>query len=356
MRILHTEWMESKGGQAKRVLEDLKIIREIGYEPFLACKPNSWLYKAAKYSKIKTFEVNFSHIADPISFWKLLKIINNNNIDIIHTHSSKDSYIATIAAKLLRRKVIRSRHMDFTKKPGVIYHLADAIVTTGENIKKELILNGVDKNRVISIPSYPDSNIFQPSQKIREELQNAYKTENNTVIGTLTGLKRDKRPDFLLEIFKELALKYPNIKLIVAGVNKDKGFENEFFEKIKRYNLENRAKFIGYVKPEEFLNLLDIYVCPSKKEGIPQSLMQAMMMGKPCISSNVGSIKDLNIDNNLILIDRDDKKGFILALDRLIQNLNLREELGTKNYEIAQKFFNRNVMKEKLKKVYDNLK
>jgi len=353
MNILHTEWMEAKGGQAKRVLEDLKIIKEIGHKPYLACKPNSWLYKAAQDIGIETFPVKFKHIADPYSIWKLLQIINKNNIDIVHTHSSKDSYVATIAAKLTKTRVIRSRHMDFTKKPGLLYHLADAIVTTGEKIRKELILNGINENRVISIPSYPDETLFEPSENIRSILKKRYHIENNIVLGTLTGLKRDKRPDFLLDIFKELVTKHQNIKLFIAGVNKDAEFESKFYETVKTYNLEEYVQFIGYVKPEEFLNVIDIYICPSKKEGIPQSLMQAMMMGKACISSNVGSINDLNIENNLILIEKDNLKEFVLSLDKLIQNSELCKNLGDKNYKICRQFFNKNLMKEKLKKVYE---
>ena len=353
MNILHTEWMEAKGGQAKRVLEDLKIIKEIGHNPYLACKPNSWLYKAAQDVGIVTFPVKFKHVADPFSIWKLLQIINKNNIDIVHTHSSKDSYVATIAAKLNKKRVIRSRHMDFTKKPGLLYHLADKIVTTGEKIRKELILNGISENRVISIPSYPNETLFKPSESTRSILKNRYNIENNIIIGTLIGLKRDKRPDFLLDIFKELVPKHPNTKLFIAGVNKDEKFETIFHKTVKTYNLESHVQFIGYVKPEEFLNVIDIYICPSKKEGIPQSLMQAMMIGKTCISSNVGSINDLNINNNLILIEKDNLKGFVLSLDKLIQNSELRKSLGDKNYKICRQFFNRSLTKEKLKKLYE---
>ena len=355
MNILHTEWMEAKGGQTKRVLEDLKIIKEIGYKPYLACKPNSWLYKAAQDEGIETFPVKFKHIADPYSFWSLLQIINKNNIDIVHTHSSKDSYVATIAAKLTKKKIVRSRHIDLTKKPGLLYHLADAIVTTGENIRKELILNGINKNKIISIPSYPDKKIFEPSEKIRLLLKKKYHVEDNIVIGTLTGLQPRKRPDFLLHIFKELIPKYKNIKLFIAGTNNDVKFENKFYEIVKAYNLEKYVMFFGYVKPEEFLNVIDIYICPSKKEGIPQSLMQAMMMGKACISSNVGSISDLNIDNNLILIEKNNLKEFISSLDNLIHNPKFRKNIGNKNYKICRQFFNRDVMKEKLKKLYETI-
>jgi len=93
MKILHTEWMGVKGGQAIRVIEDLKLIREMGFTPFLAAKPNEWLSEQAEKEGITVFSTYFSHIADLSSVYRLYKIIKKYQIDIVHTHSSKDSYV-----------------------------------------------------------------------------------------------------------------------------------------------------------------------------------------------------------------------------------------------------------------------
>ena len=354
MKILHTEWMGVKGGQAIRVIEDLKLIREMGFTPFLAAKPDKWLYEQVKKEDIMVFPTNFSHIADIGSVYRLYKIIKKYQIDIVHTHSSKDSYVATLAAKMAGAKVVRSRHIELTKKAGIIYKIADAIMTTGEKVKQELVASGVDEKKVISIPTYPDEEKFQSSTKTRKEFQKKYQTENMLVIGTMTGLHVRKRPLSLLPIMKEIVLRSPQTKLLIAGQSFDDQME-KLNQEIKKYNLENHIEFVGYVHPEEFLNSIDIYVCPSEKEGVPQALMQAMMMGKAAVSTDVGSIVDLNVDDNLLMVKKDDMQALKASLLKIVENEALRKDLAVKNAKVMHAYCSRSVMKQKMRRVYESL-
>ncbi len=246
--------------------------------------------------------------------------------------------------------------MDFENPPGLLYKMADAIVTTGKKIRLELIDAGIDEKKVFSIPSYPDETIFNRNEDIRNIKRNEYGAEkDDIVIGTLTGLKRDKRPHLLLDILTNISKNIKNVKLFVAGVDNDVVFKQEFFKKTDKLNLNERVKFLGYVDSYEFLNAIDIYVCPSKKEGIPQSLMQAMMVGRACVSSDVGSIKELNADNNMILVKKDDLKGFEKHITRLILDSGLRKTLANKNYFLSRRYFCRTKVKQMLKDMYEKL-
>ena len=354
MKVLHTEWMGENGGQAIRVIEDLKIIDEIGFTPFLACKPNKWLYDQALKEGITVFPTSFSHIADMNSLYRLYKIIKEHQIDIVHTHSSKDSYVATIAAKMAGAKVVRSRHIELTKKPGVIYKLADFIITTGERVKNEFVSYGFDENKIVSIPTYPDEEKFQTSEQKRRELQKQYRTEGMLVVGMMTGLHARKRPLSLLPLMRDVIAKNPNVKLLIAGTKFDDQME-KLNKMIIDHKLEKNVAFVGFVNPETFLNVIDIYVCPSEKEGVPQSLMQAMMMNKAVVSTSVGSIVDLNIDDNLLMVDKDDMQGLKEALIRLVTDSELRKELSDKNHKVMMEHFSRNIMKQKMKEIYEIL-
>ena len=352
MKILHTEWMGVRGGQGLRVIEDLKIIRELGYTPYLACKPNEWLYNEAIQEGIEVVPVAFLHNADIKTCYKLYRFIRDKKVDIVHTHSSKDSYVSTLAAKLAGVKVVRSRHMDLTKKPGLIYKMADMIVTTGEKVKREFIENDFDESRIISIPSYPDENRFQQSKAICEDLQKSYKTEGMFVIGTMTGLNLTKRPLLLVSIIKDIVKKHPQLKLLIAGKKYDDQMK-KLMKMIEKYHLEKNVTFVGYVVPEEFLNIIDVYVCPSETEGVPQSLMQAMMMGKAAISTDVGSVRDLNLNDNLIIVDKNDKDALKDALVEIIENDTLRKVLSDKNSKNMRICCSRSVMKKKMKWIYE---
>ncbi len=329
MRILHTEWMRSVGGQAKRVLEELKIIKELGFTPYLATSKDAWLYKTAKKEGIEIFAIDFKGALDIVSAKKIFDIVKKYKIDIVHSHSSKDSYAACYGAKLAGKRYIRSRHMDLTKKPGLIYHVADAIITTGSKIKKELQSYGVEKP-IFSIPSYPDTSLFFPNPIPHEKVR----------IGALTGLKRDKRPHLLLE-----ALHRKDVEIWVAGVSNDKEYA--------KVCMQENFSYRGYVDPQEFLNSVDIYACPSKKEGIPQALMQAMACGLAVVSMDVGSIGDLNVKNNLLLAKNFEE--FRTYLLKLIEDEHYRRELGEKNASLVKERFNRDILKKELARVYQSV-
>ena len=355
MTILHTEWLLSIGGQSMRVLDDLKIIHEIGHKPILACRKESWLYKEAIDRNFEVYPISFGHLANPIGYLEIFRLIQDKNIDIVHTHSSKDSYPATYAAKLLGKKVVRSRHIELTKKPGHLFRLADAIVTTGEKVRAQLIKEGIDPDKIVSIPTCPDPARFTPHSERREKIRKEYGIgKNDVVIGSMAGTGNRKRGKALVEMMDTIRQTSPNTKLLLAGdARGDAGAKMERL--IHEKGLQECVRFIGYVEPEIFLDAIDIYACPSSQEGLPQALMQAMMMGKACISTDVGSIADLDVEKNMLLIEKDDLAAFTQTLNRLANDRPLLEDLGAKNRRIALEHFSYDRMKAKTAALYESL-
>ncbi|WP_201354000.1 glycosyltransferase family 4 protein [Hydrogenimonas urashimensis] len=355
MRILHTEWIRTKGGQSMRVLEDLKIIEELGHTPYLACRKESWLYEEARRRGFETFALPFGHLADPKPYLEMVRLIQHLRVEIVHTHSSKDSYPATYAAKLLGIKTVRSRHIELTKKPGHLFRLADRIVTTGERIKEELLDCGLSEKKVVSIPTYPDPRRFVPSIDRRRAFRHNLTIGTDTVvIGTMAGAGNRKRGWALVDMMPAILQTRPETVLLIAGDSRGDAAER-LQARIDALGLQNRVRFVGYVQPETFLDAVDIYACPSEKEGLPQALMQAMMMGKACLSTDVGSIPELNAEENLLLTDKEDLAGFATLLQNLAGDRDRIRRLGETNRRLALERFNRDVMKAKSDRLYREL-
>lgn len=348
MKILHTEWNDAKGGQAKRVIMDLLLVRDMGFQPILVCKQDTYLYNEAQKEGIKTYSLNFKGLFSFTSYLKMYQIIKKEQVDIVHTHSSIDSQTAMVVAKLLGKKVVRSRHISLSKKPSVYYRLADKIVVTGEELVDELVSYGYNKQNIVSIGSYPDERYF-------DSINYPQKEEKSLVIGSLIGTQPRKRPMLLIQLAKDLKDSYPDIKFIIAGdgsINHQKKLQNE----ITKYHLEDNVLFTGYTDdPAKFLATINIYICPSKKEGLPQAVMQALMMGKAALSTDVGSVKQLNKDENMIIVGLDDYESLKEQLIFLLNNKDIRKELGTKSRKVMEENFSRKIALIKLKKVYMDL-
>jgi glycosyltransferase involved in cell wall biosynthesis len=126
-------------------------------------------------------------------------------------------------------------------------------------------------------------------------------------------------------------LKKDNIdfKLIIAGDGVDYDI---VLEEVKNRQLSEYIDFQGWVLNQDKLDLLsksDVFVLPTYFDGYPNSLMEAMAAGKACIATKVGSIPDMIVNNETgILIDKQNPLQLYESLKFLIQNEDIRKNMG----------------------------
>ena len=86
-------------------------VREEGVDVFLACRDDSVIKKKALENNIKVFTLPFRGNVDFKTLFSLNKIIKDYSIDIVNTHSGKDTWVGGLAAKFAGIKFIRTRHL-----------------------------------------------------------------------------------------------------------------------------------------------------------------------------------------------------------------------------------------------------
>jgi len=139
MHILHLEASPGWGGQEIRILREAEGMRARGHEVFFAVMRGGALGRFAKVAGFTAYSVAFQKVAWPFTLFQLLYIFWKHRIDLVNTHSSLDSWIGGIAARLARKKILRTRHLSTPVKAGfnsrfVYGTLADFVVTTCEAI------------------------------------------------------------------------------------------------------------------------------------------------------------------------------------------------------------------------------
>jgi glycosyltransferase involved in cell wall biosynthesis len=356
IRVLHTEWSDGWGGQEIRIIHEMKMMRSEGVEVYLACREKSMIKDEAVASNIKVFILPFRGNLDFITLLKLKKIIKYYSINIVNTHSGKDTWVGGLAAKLAGVKFIRTRHLSNKINPSrlnFINELADYIFTTGEKIRIDMIkYNRIKENKILSIPSGIDDSIFNPASFNREECRKKFTISDSEIaIGVLAVLRQFKRHDLFLKMAKSLIKKYPNKRLvfIIAG----NGPQKENLKKIiNELNLAENVKMIGHINNvPEFLCAIDILVLSSdSKEGVPQSVMQGLFMNKPVVSSDSGSTSDLFNHNNFQLIQKGSVEALTNGVSIYLDNIN---EVTTRKYMMEN--FSSSVMVKKIITSYETI-
>ena len=132
LAVLHTEWSDGWGGQERRVLSEMVGMRERGYRQLLACRSSARIGQEAESAGIRVVHLPFAGKFDMASIRGLIRLIRDEDIDLISTHSGIDSWVGAIAARWAGVLVVRTRHLNLPLKRNVfnfVHYLPHAVVT-----------------------------------------------------------------------------------------------------------------------------------------------------------------------------------------------------------------------------------
>jgi len=332
--ILHTEWSKGWGGQEIRILgESLSLIKR-GVTVHIVAQPDSQLARKASEEGIPIYKVTMRKGLPFFSLLRLINIIIKEKIDIIHTHSSVDARIAGIAGKLLKKPVVRSRHLSTPIKQRwwswfLYMRLADHVITSGESIRQNMINNnGMLPEKITSIPAGIDTDLFFPRPPDLGLKQERGLTNKHFIVGIVAVLRSWKGHRTLFEgisLYKKLN---PNVRLLVLGDGPTRSNLEKLREELE---LEKHILMLGHiVDTPRYYSIMDVVVLTSySNEATSQTLPQAMLMNKPVIGTNIGSIPEVVIDNETaILIPPNDPQQISDALQKIEQDQTLRGSLS----------------------------
>ncbi len=343
-----------------RILAEAQHLRKRGFTVEIACQPDSQIIRYANNMGITTHAIRMRSIYDVSAVIKFMRLLRQRKIKILNTHSSIDSYLASIAARLIGGiKIVRSRHLDIPTKSKFIYKFPHRIITTGESIRKDIISrNYVSADRVISIPTGVDTKRFNPilydRNKVRAELGIS---ANIPLIGMIAFTRIMKGYPFFLEAAEKVLKEIPQAMFLVVGSGPP-GREQELKELAVRLGIENSVKFTGFREDiPEVLSALDVFVLSSiHSEGVPQALLQALLMEKPVVATNVGSISEAVIDNKTgVLVSSRNSLALAEGILKILRKPDFKLEIAKAGRKLIEEKFTLNQMVDKIEKVYCEL-
>jgi glycosyltransferase involved in cell wall biosynthesis len=300
--VLHTEASRGWGGQEIRIVTEAGWLRERGVRVLLAAPPESRILTEAARAAFETIALRMRGPWDVPAIARLARVIRQEKIALVHTHSSIDAWIGGGAARLARVPVVRSRHVSIPIRRGlnpVYTWLADRIVTSGEAIRQLVLAGGVRPDAVVALPAGVDLAAFspgEPSAAVRAELG-----DSRPVIGSIAMFRGSKGHDHLLEAFRGVREEFAGARLLLVG----DGIRRQWVEGLARERgLAAAVRFTGFRRDvPDLLRLMDCFVLASTRtEGVPQSLLQAMAAGVPVAASAIGGIPEVVADGRTGLL------------------------------------------------------
>lgn len=286
-------------------------------------------FSRKRQTGIKVYELNMVKQAHLTTIPKLIKIIKAEDVEIVSTHSSVDSWAGGIAAKITGRRLVRFRHNLYPIGSGplvkIIYSMPDRIIAISNTVKDVLVQHGLKKEEVMVIPDAVDAAVFSPeADDIREELGISPDT---LVIGNTSTFTEVKGQEYLLQSFNVISRKVSCILL----------FAGRLIEPAKsRYlsyvdpEFRNKVIFLGHRDDvQKVLKTIDVFIYPSFLEGLGTALLEAMTMGKPVAVSDIPTFRDfIKEGENGLYFRAKDSEDLAEKAVALLRDKKLRERLG----------------------------
>ncbi len=354
MRILHSESSLAWGGQENRIRLECRGMMKRGHEVSLVIQPESELYKRFKHSDIKVCPLKMRHAFDLKAMLKVFTFLKENKIQIVHTHSSIDSWVVGVAAKLYGKALIlRTRHVETPISSNFPYrYLCHALITTGENIRDIFIDNyKLPKDRVISIPTGVDLEFFSPDVSGESVRRGLGIGKDAPLLGHVGIFRGKKGHRFFLEACCIIKESFPHACFLIVG---EGPIEKHIREWVKELSLENEVIFTGFRDDiNEVIASLDVLVMSSVAEGVPQVISQALAMEKGVVASAIGGIPELIRDGLTgLLVSPEDSRAIAEACLKLLKDKALSLRMGQAGRKLVKEKFSLETMLDKIESLY----
>ncbi|MBU0600448.1 glycosyltransferase family 4 protein [bacterium] len=369
IRIMELKRSWTMAGPESLILSVAKKINKVLFDPLvitfgLPKTPSQpTLYQIAKSINLKAVDLPSKSKYNPSIIAKVLSLIKEYDINIIHTHDFKSNLIGLITALLYKKPLITTIHGRLSTPFRVrIYESIDSLlirffdkVVVGSNdlkeklIKKwkispqkiELIHNSVDILR-FNLPL--DSDRIKAEFKIKED---------EIIVTTIGQLKKEKGVEYLLAAVPKVIEKFKEVRFLICGEGE---YKEELIKLAEKLNITKNVIFTGYYDDlSQVLGVSDLFITPSLMESLPIVILEAMCAGLPIIGTKVGDIPFCINSKNGLLIKPKSSEEISKALIKLLTNKEKLKEMGKESRNLVKEKFSDEVMVKKIEGIYLSL-
>ncbi len=260
-----------------------------GHEVVLVHRPDAWIAQQPFPNSVQT-------IPSPLHRrWSELKRVadelRQRNVELLHTHMSSAHFFGVLVARIFGLKTIATCHMPLFQ-PHWFWN--DRVISPCRSTMDfQRRYNFVSRKRIDVVPNFINADKFQPSIA-RDAMREGLGIDTSSfVVGVIGSVDARKGLHHLVRALSLMGTSSRPIHVISVGPIDGK-YKQKIDVELERSQMSNRVSFLGLRHDiANILGAVDCVCLPSEREVMPISLMEAMGMGIPVVSTRTGGIPDL---------------------------------------------------------------
>lgn len=362
-RVLYLIWSLDLGG-AERVAVDLaKGLNNRMFKPKVCCLNDKGRYASLLERRgIRVFALRKRPKFDLSLIPRLVRLIKEERIDLIHSHLFGANLWGRIAAHLAGIPIVCTEHgMDAWRTPfhltldRLLAPISKRVVFVSQAVKKfyqskHISLNG--KSRVIY--NGIDLTHFGKSSDLSSIRLGLGLAGTQKVIGIVGRLVPEKAHDDFIRAIQLLAQKRDDVVGLIVGHGE---LLEPLAKQVKDAGLERHVIFTGHRDDlAQLYQAMDVFVLCSEREGFPLVALEAMASQVPVVATAVGGIGELLKDHETgLLVPPRNPEALAGAISTVLENGDLREKLVNNAYQEVRTYFGTEQMVQNYESLYQEV-
>ncbi|MGZ4898091.1 MAG: glycosyltransferase family 4 protein [Candidatus Angelobacter sp.] len=320
--------------------------------------PNVEFYERARRRGLSVRMVHCQGRADWRAVRQIEEYVQEDGIDLLHTHGYKADLYGYVAARRSRKPVVATCHnwVGGTAALGIYNHLDrmalkrfNALAAVSDAVAQRLLDSGVPARKIKTIANGIDVEPFERAQPLPPPT-----FDRDKVVGMVARLDLQKGFEYLLRAVRELCGVFRELKVVIVGEGPDR---KAIEDKIRQYGLQSTVILAG--KQSDMPGVyavMDIFVLPSLNEGLPMTILEAMAASKPVIATKVGAIPTLIRNGETgLLVEARDTDGLRKAIARLLSDPDLCRRMGAEGHDWVSRNYTSEAMALKYRQMYEEV-
>ncbi len=363
VKVLLVDLSKRYGGASTRALTLAKGLAD--WQAGIAALEGSPVSQAAQREGVPVITVGASRV-DPRIPFRLAKAIRTGNFQVVDTQNIQSKFWGSMAARLSGAALVSTLNSSYLNEhggnwKGRLYTLLDRAtdsnaaryIAVSESIRAWLCERGIAEDHVdlirngIQIPDGGDANE-------RADLRRTLRLPDDAILCTAVGrLVWAKGYMDLITAFRQVNQEVANAYCLIVG---DGELRPAMEDEIRRLGISKHVLLLGYREHAEALKILrasDIFVMPSRSEGIPYALLEAGALGLPILATRCGGIPEVVRDGtDGVLVEPADVAGIANALEALCKDPQKAKQFGREARKRVRQDFSLETELELTKQAY----